>query len=159
MQQPGTSAAVEGATVTLSSTDDANFFWSSSFDLGDGTDSNGDVTIPHVATGAYELTVTDATYQPYVEDFTYNSASPTKLVQLAVLNPLGWQDDIVPSIDGETDVDGDTTVGTALSVANDELNQDGGTVTFEWLRDGTPIYGQTTDNYTVKAGDIGASIS
>jgi hypothetical protein len=159
VQQPSSSAAVEGATVTLRSTDDANFFWSSSFDLGPGTDSNGQVTIPHVATGAYELTVTDPTYQPYVEDFTYNSASPTKVIQLAELNPLGWQDDIVPSVVGDTDVDGNTTVGTVLGLANDQLNQDGGTVTFEWLRGGTPIYGQTTDNYTVKAGDIGASIS
>jgi hypothetical protein len=151
-------ALVQGSDVTLSSTDDGNYSWDSEENADEDTGANGQVVIPHVPSGDYELSVLTVDqdgnnlYQPYTEDFTYSSASPTKTIQLAAPNALNWLNGVQPTVDTDTDVGATHTVEGAV------LNQ-AGDVSYQWLRNGKPIYAETTDTYTAVGGDVGTELS
>ena len=144
---------VGNADVVLVSTGDSAFSWESS------TDGGGQTVIAKVPSGSYELTVLTQSdpgvndYQPYTEDFTYNSATNTKTVTLAATDQLDWLNGVTPTVSS------DTTLGHTLGVDGAVLNQDGGTISYQWLRNGKDIYGATASTYTTLGGDAGTEIS
>lgn len=78
--------------------------------------------------------------------------TPAEIQQLMIVNnePTG-----LPTIHGEARVGGTLSVDTSLIGDLDGL----GTFTYQWLRDGVPISGQTESSLTLGSADLGARFS
>ncbi|MDD5229242.1 MAG: hypothetical protein PHD53_10590, partial [Methylococcales bacterium] len=71
---------------------------------------------------------------------------------------------IIPKINnlpiGEITIIGDTKIGQILTVQNTLNDADGlGAMSYQWLKNGTPISGATQENYTLTKADLGKAIS
>lgn len=98
-------------------------------------------TIPAGASGALPLTVT----VPETGTTVSTSITVTPTVTATV----------APRILGA----GPVKVGRTLSVTPGTWSVDQPALTFQWLRDGTPIEGATTPRYTVTTADAGATLT
>ena len=109
--------------------------------------------------GPYTLTIVDpsGTYEgkaPYETNET-DIFPDDEYTRVVVLSPVTVQPGFspAPSI-GETA----TKVGTEYSVDAHATRSDA-VVTYQWMRDGHPIFGATSADYTSKGGDLGAVLS
>jgi hypothetical protein len=148
VQNSGASA-VNGATVTVTSSDNEDFWFSAA------TNSSGNVVVPRIPAGDYTLLVTapgsPATYQPWMENFTFNGVATTKTVTLGSDTSLGVSyADVTP----DPTVPANLVVGTTYTV-DAGATQTGATLTYQWLRDGQPIFGAVSSTYTSSSGDVG----
>jgi large repetitive protein len=64
----------------------------------------------------------------------------------------------MPVLTSSLAVNGDGRLGTTLTVAAAVWDQAGVATTYQWLRDGTAISGQTGTSYTVTSTDIGKTL-
>ncbi len=70
--------------------------------------------------------------------------------------PVAPGDPLVATAPGS--ISGPGKVGTTLTATLPTWDQDGVTTTVAWLRNGTPIAGETGTTYAVQPGDVGAAI-
>ena len=164
VKAPG-GAPLQNAFVTFTSNDDNDYSFSSgSTSPALLTDSNGEVVFERAPAGEYTVTADYSslhnygtssytpTYQPLVQSYSYNGTATAFSVTMANLDALGFDD--APAI---TD---DTTLTAGIQhTASATANQDGATISYEWERDGKPIYGADGPDYTPQGGDIGHVVS
>jgi hypothetical protein len=155
--EPGGTTPLESAFVTLTSTDDNDYYYSSHY--GDETDANGQVQFFRAPAGNYTLTVDYGagnnygsaayapTYQPYVENFTYNGTLSSKSITMLSLTSLGFS--TAPSISNSGNLA--ANVSHTVSAA---ANQSDAQLSYEWERDGKPIYGADAATYVTQGGDV-----
>ena len=143
---------IANAVVNLGSSDDEDFYFVAT------TDSTGTVEIPRLQTGKYLLSVTvddsngHPLYQPLSQPLDFTAGVPSaETVALADLSALGWSQAPVVSTPH-------LAVGLVNTVAA-TANQSGTDLSYEWLRDGLPIYGATGASYTSESGDLGGVLS
>lgn len=102
---------------------------------------------------SYTLTADDVGYQVYVEV----SANKPNFA-LAVKSAIGQAGPAIKPLTTIT-LDGDRLVGSTLTATNVAWSTDLVNVTYQWLRNGVAIAGQTASGYTLLAGDVGKTIA
>jgi hypothetical protein len=64
-----------------------------------------------------------------------------------------------PSAYAGTIANTDTTIGNKYTVTGASAGRNDATLSYQWLRNGSPIYGATTTSYTATGGDLGEQLS
>jgi hypothetical protein len=153
-------AGVAGAQVALTSDVDGFVYVSGvstgsinfpvTLTYGDGSDVE-----ENLQPGWYTVTVIDPTgqHEPYSHDQYFDFDSTNITVNLANVSPP-------PSFTTDPSISQtDRHVGTQYTVAGQVAARSDSTFTYEWLRDGKPIYGATDTSYTSTGADLGAQLS
>ena len=119
--------------------------------FGDDTSASTDVTIPALTEGT-ELTYT-LTVSP--RDGTAGIAPATDTAKVTAT-------DVVPNATGKPGITGAAQVGMTLTAGTaDIMDADGLTTpgySYQWLKEGSDISGQTSSTYTPTSSDIGKNI-
>jgi hypothetical protein len=136
------------------------------------TNSNGEYVISGLPSGSgYKVEFgafgPSSEYQPqfYNDKSSFAEAQPVVVAAPnttsginAALKPVPPKppvNKILPKVSGTPAAGATLTCGGALWI----VSPGGGTITFQWLRDGAPILGATTRTYTVEAVDEGHSLA
>jgi hypothetical protein len=103
--------------------------------------------------GYFTLTVTTGgLFRPTTESVSVHSSVNDETVYL--YGPVGLPGfTVAPSI-----AQADLTVGTTYTVAA-TAKRTAAKLTYQWLRNGRPIYGATAASYTSRSGDIGSQLT
>ncbi|MGV8885304.1 MAG: carboxypeptidase regulatory-like domain-containing protein [Microbacteriaceae bacterium] len=145
--------ALPGADVLVQSDSDPDYFYRGT------TSASGVVTFGRSGSnhtmqpGAYTVTVTtQGAYAPYTAPVKVLARTNTLSVQLQLpAKPAGF---IAPPSIAETAL----TLGTRYVVAA-QAKRTTAALSYQWLRDGRPIYGADEAGYISRAGDIGRQLS
>jgi Ca2+-binding RTX toxin-like protein len=145
--------ATEGETLSASNTlaDDDGLGTISYQWLRDGTPIDG-------ATGSdYTLTDADVGAAITVVASYTDGHGTAESVSSSATDPV---ENVNDDPTGSVSISGDAVQGETLSASNTLADDDGlGTISYQWLRDGTPIDGATGSDYTLTEGDVGAAIT
>ncbi|UTW12756.1 hypothetical protein [Marinobacterium rhizophilum] len=80
--------------------------------------------------------------------------------EVVVSNALGPVTNVNDAPSGSVTLSGTATENQTLTVSDDLADEDGlGTISYQWLRDGADITGETGNSYTLVDADVGASIT
>ncbi|TBN57576.1 carboxypeptidase regulatory-like domain-containing protein [Glaciihabitans arcticus] len=152
VRNPG-GGAVPGADVLLQSDADPDYYYRGTTN-GSSIVTFGKSGKNHtIQPGAFTLSVlTNGSWAPAVQDAYISSGAQTIDVNVQWPSaPDGFV--TAPSI-AETAL----VVGTRYEVAA-QAHRAAATLTYQWLRDGHPVFGADEAAYTSRAGDIGAQLS
>jgi len=117
------------------------------------TDDNGNVELTRLVPGNYTLTIAESDYLPLELGVTVHALGLMQRVTLEDRVELEFTDGV--------SIDGDPIIGTTLAV-NSEATLDGiidVDHSYQWYRDGVPIFGARGETYTVRGVDLDATLS
>ncbi|MET0931954.1 MAG: hypothetical protein ABWX74_20735 [Aeromicrobium sp.] len=125
------------------------------------TDGNGVYVFDKVPAGSYVLEFENQTESMY--EWYNNAPDLASAARIAVTNGGTASADIHMPIQGENltrpTVTGTAAVGSTLTASAGTWYPTPGSVSFQWLRDGSPIPGATARTYVVATTDAGARLS
>jgi len=147
MQDFTTDVPIEGVEITVESADGG---W---VERSNQTNSDGSAHFERLGSGTYTLTGIADGYQPFTKQVTLGSVSKTESL---MMTPLDDPFDFT-----STSIEGDATVGDLLSAEAATTYDSFATVerSYQWFRDGIPIFGARSKDYRVQSADLGAVLS
>jgi hypothetical protein len=146
-------AVISGADVLVQSDNDPDYFFSGKTDATGWVSFGVSGSHRTMQSGTYTVTITtDGAYAPYTTTKWVDASTNSVWASLAVpAKPAGFV--AAPSI-AETSL----SVGTTY-VVSAEAKRTTATLSYQWMRDGRPIWGADDAAYTSQDGDIATQLS
>ncbi len=114
------------------------------------TDANGTVAVTNLVNWTYSYTISEEHYNDETGSITISGANITKDVSVSVM----LLDGTVAIID-----DGTPQYGETLTVDKSGITNNTGSLSYQWVRNGSDIVGATQSEYKLVLDDIGETIT